>query len=92
MNSTWRKDASALPAPSYQRVKDQPAPTTSTVHEVVHERSTPLTGEMLEVDDFFSDYKNELVVLLNKYRNNISLPGEAPGRSTWKNKGVKTHH
>ena len=71
----------ALPAPTYQRVKDQPAPTTSTVHEVVHERSTPLTGEMLEVDDFFSDYKNELVVLLNKYRNNISLPGEAPGRT-----------
>ena len=71
----------ALPAPSYQRVQTQISPTVSTVNEVVHERSTPITDDMLEVDDFFSDYKKELLVLLNKFRNNISLPGETPGRT-----------
>ena len=71
----------ALPSPSYQRVHPQTSPTVPTVNEVVHERSTPITDDMLEVDDFFSDYKKELLVLLNKFRTNISLPGETPGRT-----------
>ena len=71
----------AFPAPSYQRVQAQTTPTVSIINEVVHERITPLTEDMLEVDDFFSDYKKELLVLLNKFRNNISLPGETPGRT-----------
>ena len=71
----------AFPAPSYQRVLTQTTPTVSIINEVMHERITPLTQDMLEVDDFFSDYKKELLVLLNKFRNNISLPGETPGRT-----------
>ena len=39
----------AFPAPSYQRVLTQTTPTVSIINEVVHERITPLTQDMLEV-------------------------------------------
>ena len=51
------------------------------INIVVHERSSPIMEDMLEVDEFSSDYKSDLLALLNKFRANVSLPGEAPGRT-----------
>ena len=36
---------------------------------------------MVEVDKDMESYKEDLIRLLNQYRENISLPGEAPGRT-----------
>ena len=44
-------------------------------------RNAPITNEMIEVDPDMGLYKEDLIRLLNQYRENISLPGEAPGRT-----------
>ena len=44
-------------------------------------RNAPITDEIIEVDAEMGLYKKDLVRLLNRYRKNISLPGEALRRT-----------
>ena len=72
------------PVPNYQKViysdgKNGPMHVISAINE--GKVKPKIDPEMIQVDEQFLNYKDELVTLLNKYRNNVSIPGEPPGRT-----------
>ena len=72
------------PVPNYQKVvysdgKSGPMHVISAINE--GKVKPKIDPEMIQVDEHFMNYKDELVTLLNKYRNNVSIPGEPPGRT-----------
>ena len=77
----------ACPSPNYREVEynveeREELTTHNVVANVVNcTRNTHITSEMIEVDADVGSYKEDLIKLLNQYRENISLPGEAPGRT-----------
>ena len=77
----------AEPSPNYQEIeydpeeKDELAAPNVLANVEKSTRNVPITGEMIEVDKDMESYRGDLLRLLNQYRENISLPGEAPGRT-----------
>ena len=77
----------ACPSPNYREVEyDIEERDGLTTHNIVANvvngtRDTHITSEMVEVDADMGSYKEDLIRLLNQYREKISLPGEAPGRT-----------
>ena len=72
------------PVPNYQKVvysdeKNEPMHIISAINE--GKIKPKIDPEMIQIDEKFPDYKDELVTLLNIYRNNVSIPGESPGRT-----------
>ena len=77
----------ACPSPNYREVEyDIEERDGLTTHNIVANvmngtRDTHIASEMIVVDADMGSYKEDLIRLLNQYRENISLPGEAPGRT-----------
>ena len=70
--------------PMYQRVifandKKKRIDMINMINEI--QRNKPIERDDIEVDEVFEAHKDDLVSLLNRYRNNVSLPGEPPGRT-----------
>ena len=72
------------PVPKYQKViysdgKNGPMHVISAINE--GKVKPKIDPEMIQIDEQFLNYNDELVTLLNKYRNNVSIPREPPGRT-----------
>ena len=70
--------------PMYQRVifangNKKRIDMINMINEI--QRTKPIERDDIEVDEIFEAHKDDLVSLLNRYRNNVSLPGEPPGRT-----------
>ena len=69
---------------NYQKVvfSDEKNDPMHVINAINEDKVKPkIDPEMIQIDAKFLDYKDELVTLLNKYRNNVSIPGEPPGRT-----------